>query len=240
VFAEAVVAVELVGPSGERVPALVDPAGGSLMGTAFLPVEELTPGAWVVMAQPSEAAENYGDGSPIELGSFAVSGDGDVEAPVVTANDAQWTIDGSTDTFAMWVTLTAHTAGDPAMFELDFGDRDTLMDGVTDANSGWTQAPQFSRDLADAVPEIAPESASVRVRAVDASGNVGPWSAPMAIDVFMVMDGGPGRACAAAPGRSAPLTGILLLAFALIFGAKVPFSRDVCGSLRIVRSDSAR
>lgn len=211
VFVAEVTAVELSGPSGERLPALLDTATTSSTGGAFVPFDELTAGLWRVLAIPSPDTDNYaGEGVTIELGTFTVDPAGDDEAPWVDPIDATWSIGARPGFISVTVTLGGQAAGEPILYEIDLGDRDTLMEGVPDAASAWTPGTSFGIDLGDSAPEIEPDSASVRVRAMDAAGNVGEWSDPIAFDLVQTTESF-ATGCRAAPGAAGSIGPFVLL-----------------------------
>lgn len=208
VFVVEVTAVELTGPNGEELPALLDPSVPSVAGSVFVPIDDLGTGLWHVMAVPSANASNFsGEGVAIDLGTFTVGGGGDTEAPFADLQGATW-FTGS-DSITVNTVLSGQAAGEPVRFDIDLGDRDTLMDGVVDGTGGWTQSGSFSLGLGGTVTQIDPETATVRVRVSDIAGNVGEWSGPRSFDLVSDVDGPSG--CQAAPGSVGGSWGVLLL-----------------------------
>ncbi len=200
VFVAYVSAVELDGPNGERLPALLDPSAPSFTGGAYVPFDELSLGLWRVMAVPTPDTQNYaGDGVAIDLGTFTVGATPDDEAPWVDVTDAIWMTGSGGDDVQIQVSLGGQGVGEPVRYDIDLGDRDTLMDGVPEAGSAWTPGTSFTIPVGDTFSPIEPESASVRVRATDSSGNVGDWSDPITFDLVQAVSTSRGS-CRAAPG----------------------------------------
>lgn len=200
VFVAWVSAVELDGPNGERLPALLDPSAPSFTGGAYVPFDELSVGLWRVMAVPTPDTQNYaGEGVAIDLGTFTVGATRDDEAPWVDVTDAIWMTGSGGGDVQLQVSLGGQGMSEPVRYEIDLGDRDTLMDGAPEAGSAWTPGTAFTIPVGDTFSAIEPESASVRVRATDSSGNVGDWSDPITFDVMQALDTSPGG-CRAAPG----------------------------------------
>lgn len=221
VFATSVTAVELEGPAGERVPALLDPVG-SVLGTVFAPMEDLASGSWRVMALPTADTWNYaGDGVAVEIGGFEVAETADTQAPVVVPTTATWTFGDVPDDVDVEVTLTGHVLGEPVRFEVDLADVDTAFDGIVDASSAWTRGSSFYGNLGGVAPEIEPESARVRIRAEDASDNVGPWSEDVPFQMMRTTHSySTTGACRAAPGPSATSAAVALVAIAAVLLAR--------------------
>lgn len=175
-FASNVTALELEGPGAERLAAPIV-AVGSRMGSVFEPMDVLSAGTWRVLALPSPETANWaGEGVLVELATITVAAAEDTEAPVVVVTDAEWTVGDAPGNVTVTVAFTGHVEGDPVLFEVDLGDRDTALDGTPDASNAWTTGDAFTANLGEVLPQIEPESAIVRIRALDASGNVGPWS----------------------------------------------------------------
>ena len=214
VFGVEVTAVQLQGPDAQAITALLDPSHPSSAGAVFEPMQVLSPGAYRVLGVPSTMADNYaGPGVPVDLGTFTVGDALDEEPPSIALLNATWTIGGDND-ISVSVSLGTAPVVEPTLFEIDLGDADTLRDGQPDGSSSWVQSTAFGLRLGETVPQIDPETASVRVRAMDAAGNVGDWSAPTSFALFQSLEPAPG--CAAAPGASEGREGLAVLLFAAV------------------------
>ena len=210
VFAMDVTAMQLEGPAGETIACLLDPSP-SATGAVFEPMQLLGPGAHRVLGIPSELADNYaGPGITIDLGTFTVGDVADEDAPPVQIVSATWLVEPESESLSLDVDIDADfTVDPPVQFEIDVGDADTLLDGTADLASAWVRATFFNVPIGDSLPQVQAESATVRVRALDAAGNVGPWSAPssVAIQYANIRSSG----CSAAPGRTRAAGGAALV-----------------------------
>lgn len=218
VFAAEVTAMQLVGPTGETVTCLLDPAPSSL-GAVFEPMQILGPGAYHVLGVPSERAINFaGPGITVDIGVFTVGAILDEQAPSVEIWEAFWTVQAETDFLEFQLDVEIDPlAPSPLLYEVDLGDPDTLHDGTADVAAPWSQSGFFAVVLADASPLIEPSTATARVRAIDAAGNVGEWSAPAAFDLEFVDGVGPAASsCSAAPGRVPGAGGTMLVVLSVV------------------------
>lgn len=203
VFAADVTAMRLVGPGGEEVAALLDPTYASQSGAAFEPMAVLVPGLHHVLAVPAETAANYsGPDVPVELGTFTVGPTLDEEPILLEFAGAQWAVGSGANDLSVGGNRTGNHPFEPVVYEIDLGDADTAMDDQPDGATAWVAANASTIRLGASRPTIDPDTAVIRLRVIDAAGNVSAWSAPSDVELVQTLDPAP-RSCSAVPGTAA-------------------------------------
>ena len=217
IFAERVTALSLEGPNGEQLPTTLDPSRPYYQAVAFVPFDDLAPGVWTVKGLPTAEADNWaGEGVTIDLGSFTVT-DRTVDAfSSVEITGARWTmIRQSADWLSVEVSADGAVA-QPIFIEADLADATHPMDGEPELSTVWTQSMAVIDYVDEEAMGFDPNTATVRVRVTDASGNVTDWSAPRAFEVG-VGTTSVATGCSAAPGTTGG-AGTLAVLLALVLG----------------------
>lgn len=216
-FAERVTALSLEGPNGEQLPTTLDPSRPYYDAAAFVPFDDLSPGSWTVKGLPTPEADNWaGEGVTIDLGSFTVSDTAVATFGSVEITAARWTMVRQSSDFVSVEVSADGAVAQPIFIEADLADATHPMDGAPELSTVWTQSLAVFDTVDEEATGYDPNTATVRVRVTDASGNVTDWSAPRAFEVG-VGTTSVATGCSAAPGTTGS-TGTLAVLLALALG----------------------